>query len=228
MQNLTLELIKNMTVDSTGRVTSRPATATPVSAQRVQHVAPDGRVTALLETRKAAPMNTITDRQEAFMSALLDGIAEYDAERAAILRTGVEALREIGDLTKAAAMTCISTLIRIKDELKAAAPKVAPLSTTVPAGRYCLDSVHGKALVFYRVDHGKNGEVYVLRQVGPSFLLVSPREAARAVLARIEAYGVVDAATRYGRELGVCQCGRELTNAASRAAGIGPICARKG
>jgi Family of unknown function (DUF6011) len=48
------------------------------------------------------------------------------------------------------------------------------------------------------------------------------------MLAKIVMDGAEQASKRYGRELGNCgRCGRTLTDDASRAAGIGPVCASK-
>ena len=64
-------------------------------------------------------------------------------------------------------------------------------------------------------------------QAGDDLFPVKAREARASVLATI----AVDAKTamlRNGRELGHCgHCGRTLTDEASRAAGIGPVCADK-
>jgi hypothetical protein len=51
---------------------------------------------------------------------------------------------------------------------------------------------------------------------------------ADAAQAAIRKVGFKESSIRYGLELGHCgRCGRELTNEASREAGIGPICAGK-
>lgn len=114
-----------------------------------------------------------------------------------------------------------------KTEVPAAAPQAD--EPEVPAGHYAVASATGNNdLDFYRVDHGTGqwaGRTFVKRIIGgrPD-VNVRQAEAADA-LARIAADA--DAAARYGREVGrCCRCNRHLTDEASRAAGIGPECAK--
>lgn len=106
------------------------------------------------------------------------------------------------------------------------APKVAPV--VVPAGRYALD-VDG-VTKFYVVDKPESGA-----WKGKTFLSVLASDdkhpvkfaAKDKVLAAI-AVDVKGAMIKYGLELGKCgRCNRTLTDAESRAAGIGPVCAGK-
>lgn len=116
-------------------------------------------------------------------------------------------------------------------ERPAPAPAAAPAAPLpdVPAGRYAVDNAEG-VLRFYVVDRPDEG-----RWAGRTFVSVLASDerhpvkgdAARAVLAKI-AEDPRAASIRFGRELGVCGvCGRTLTDEASRAAGIGPVCAGK-
>lgn len=88
-----------------------------------------------------------------------------------------------------------------------------------PEGGYALD-LDGEVKFYLCKDAA------VVAQGGPNTYPVSI-ETAHKVVNDIS----VDpqaAAERYGRELGVCGCcGRDLTNATSRARGIGPVCAQK-
>ena len=99
----------------------------------------------------------------------------------------------------------------------------------VPAGWYALTQTEGAPVAFYRVDEGTGrwaGRTFVTRITGAQDYAVRGNAAA-AVLAAIAADP--DAGPRYGREIGsCCRCNRTLTDAASRAAGIGPYCAAKG
>lgn len=107
------------------------------------------------------------------------------------------------------------------------APKVvAP--AIVPAGRYALD-VDG-VTKFYVVDKPESGA-----WKGKTFLSVLASDdkhpvkfaAKDKVLAAI-AVDVKGAMISYGLLVGKCgRCGRTLTDAESRAAGIGPVCAGK-
>lgn len=99
----------------------------------------------------------------------------------------------------------------------------------VPAGRYALET--DGVVKFYVVDRPESGA-----WKGRTFLSVLASDdkhpikqpaAKVAILANI-ADDVKGAMVRYGLELGKCgRCGRTLTNAESRAAGIGPRCADK-
>lgn len=102
--------------------------------------------------------------------------------------------------------------------------------TSVPAGRYAVDGDDGTTK-FYKIDKPTDG-----KWAGYTFLkvLASDTEypikggAKAAIMAKIE----IDpkaAMIRYGQEIGKCgHCNRTLTDEASRAAGIGPVCAEKG
>ncbi len=102
----------------------------------------------------------------------------------------------------------------------------------VPAGRYAVattsaDAVNG--LAFYRVDRPTEGRwagcVFVKLVTGDDEQRLS-RGSSAAVLRSIAEVGAEAASAAYGREIGACGvCGRTLTNDASRARGIGPVCA---
>ena len=106
----------------------------------------------------------------------------------------------------------------------------------VPSGRYALNGADG-IMRFYQVEHGKAGGrwasyLFVSQITGaPGGFHHNPLrgfDARKAVLEQIAAEPD-EALRRFGRELGICGCcGSPLTNAESRAAGIGPVCATKG
>lgn len=171
-----------------------------------------------------------TERQLGFIRSLVverDCSVMNDAYQARL----TQVLRGEGAaLTAAGASTLIeglSTLPRVG----APAP-AAPVTTEVPAGHYALPTV-GDAVnevAFYRVDRPEEGKwagyTFVKLLVGPDEIRV-PRNQVDAVLARIAA-DPMEASTRYGHETARCGvCNRRLTNDASRAAGIGPVCADK-
>lgn len=95
----------------------------------------------------------------------------------------------------------------------------------VPPGRYAVEADNGE-LRFYKVwisRDGKRLNVYV--QHGPDESDLKYQDRTLGVLRKIKAYGVRNAAIRYGMEIGECSnCGRRLTNTISRELGIGPIC----
>jgi hypothetical protein len=120
-----------------------------------------------------------------------------------------------------------------KEVTAAAAEAIAPGASTqditdVEAGRYAL--IHQDGIKFYRVSKGKGkwaGRTFVDAQASDDFYPVRNPQARKEILAAI-AEAPYEAMVRYGHELGVCgRCGRTLTDEASRAAGIGPVCASK-
>lgn len=111
-----------------------------------------------------------------------------------------------------------------------ATPSPSTPAPEVVEGWYALPQTEGAPVAFYRVDTPSDGRwagrVFLTRITGAQTYPVRGPEA-RTVLAAIAAD--VDAGPRYGREIGsCCRCNRVLTDAASRAAGIGPYCATKG
>jgi hypothetical protein len=98
----------------------------------------------------------------------------------------------------------------------------------VPAGRYAIRATDG-VVRFYVVDRPTEGKwvgrTFVSRQASDELFPIRDRAERTRVLSAI----LVDprgASVLYGRELGRCGvCGRTLTDEASRAAGIGPVCA---
>ena len=94
-------------------------------------------------------------------------------------------------------------------------------------GRYAVE--YNEGLRFYKVENGKEGtrwEGYTFLKVQASDDLypIKDREARTAILALIAADPQA-ALARYGQEIGKCgRCNRTLTDAESRARGIGPEC----
>lgn len=105
----------------------------------------------------------------------------------------------------------------------------------VPDGLYALDTEEGarNTVAFYKVDHGREGTkwagfTFLSRLVGGNPDVPIKGAAKDTILRRI-AEDPQAASTRFGRETGRCgRCNTLLTDDASRAAGIGPVCASKG
>jgi hypothetical protein len=101
--------------------------------------------------------------------------------------------------------------------------------------RFAVDTEHGAAntVAFWWIvpSEGPQWTRYFLRQMigGHSEaqrVRMAPEAMVRIAHKILEA-GPKESMLRYGRELGECgHCGRTLTNDASRAAGIGPVCAK--
>lgn len=122
-----------------------------------------------------------------------------------------------------------SAFIDYLRELPILATTTAASPEDVPDGRYAVE-IDGQ-LVFVKVDvveFGKwAGWTFVSQQVSDDFIRMS-RDRQNAALDQVRQDGAERAATRYGRELGVCGvCARTLTNENSREAGIGPVCRAK-
>lgn len=182
----------------------------------------------LNEVPVEAPAYQPTPGQKNFMVDLIRQITELDAE------TGRSAAEYTGRMTDNArwtrenVSTWIERMIGKRQELRKAAAQVpAPQATPeVPDGRYAI-SEDGE-LKFFKVKNGrKAGFVFLDIQASDEWHSIRNLGRIRAVLAEI-AKDPREAMLRYGREIGECgHCGRTLTDAASRAAGIGPICAAK-
>lgn len=158
-----------------------------------------------------------TDRQASFLADLIaDRISDPDERRrwqaidTATLATW-EASRLIDDL-----------LARPKGRATTSA-----LGPSVPEGRYAID--REGVTKFYRVEHGDPagrwaGYVFVSVQASDDLYRVKNAAERAAILTAIAADPTA-AARRYGVLLGHCgRCGRTLTDATSRAYGIGPDC----
>lgn len=99
----------------------------------------------------------------------------------------------------------------------------------IPAGRYGV-IVNGE-MMFVHVDKPETGKwaghTFVKRQNGDETVRLY-KSVQRRVLNAIATQDPRICSETYGRELGHCGvCGRTLTNAESRAEGIGPICRSK-
>ena len=155
---------------------------------------------------------TITPKQASFARTLL-------AER--VHTYGDDA--DLDTLTRAQASELIEELLTM--------PRKPETATLVPAGRYAIADNNGEVR-FVKVERpGPNsrwsGWTFVSLQAGDDFYPVRNRDNRASILHAI-ALDPREAMLRYGREIGACgHCGRTLTDAESRAAGIGPVCAGK-
>jgi Family of unknown function (DUF6011) len=113
------------------------------------------------------------------------------------------------------------------------APRLRPLAPPaqdapkVPAGRYALVDDHG-VTKFYKLDCPDKGKwagyTFLKALASDTEYPIRNRDEKARILREIAA-DVEGAFRRYGHEIGACGvCGRTLTDEASRAAGIGPVC----
>jgi hypothetical protein len=184
--------------------------------------------------------STPSEAQVRFCTTLLAEVYPGQDERQATM------LARFEGLTRKAASEGLDRLIAMRDAGRTTRPVVAPASSgipgqdgtpplaaparvlpDVPAGHYAVDNAEG-ILRFYEVDRPTEG-----RWAGRTFVSVLASDerhpvkgaAGAAVLAKI-AEDPMAAMLRYGQEIGRCgHCNRTLTDEASRARGIGPVCA---
>lgn len=209
--------------------------------ESVHHDSPSGTIVATVAPTTSITAATrradhYTEKQDSFLRRLLSertGNPEAEAVRANLNRYR----STDGYVTKAAASGAIDALLKIRangangQQGFHEAPTTA---ATVAPGRYAVDSDNGDTM-FVKVDHGREGtkwegRVFVVRLLGApgDFREVRlPREVSAAVLSTI-ASNPEAASVRFGQEVGVCgRCGSPLTDATSRARGIGPVCFEK-
>lgn len=97
----------------------------------------------------------------------------------------------------------------------------------VPDGYYAVTAEEGH-LAFYRVSTWKSGDRKVQVQASDELHQVKGHKAADAILAKVREVTAPLAGKLYADEIGNCwRCGRTLTDAESRARGIGPVCINK-
>lgn len=143
---------------------------------------------------------------------------------------GEQAASHTGRMDRAEAWTrentsrWIDRLIAKRHELRAATPAPVAPRAEVADGRYAVEE--DGILKFFKVKNGrKAGFVFLDIQASDDWHAIRNVTRIHAVLALI-AVDAKAAMIRYGIELGECgRCGKTLTDEASRAAGIGPVCA---
>lgn len=208
----------------TSNVTIPVLTAETITTTAANAVA-DQIAAAARDAASSTVRHPATVKQTGFIRSLAAerSVTGLDLDTAGVLAT----VLANDDVERDAASKLIKTLL--------AAPHLTPTqqgTPDVPAGRYALPGLGADTrLRFYVVDRPDKG-----RWAGKTFVSVMASDerhpvrgnAATAVLARIAA-DPEQASLTYGREVGRCgRCGRTLTDADSRARGIGPDCASKG
>jgi len=177
-----------------------------------------------------ANLDRRSPRQAELMASLVAQITELDAELGARTGEWTAKATAAGYWTpgrEGTASAWITKMIDKVKELKAAA-KATPSTPAaeVADGRYAVEE--DGVLKFFKVTNGKRpGFVFLDVQASDEWHSIRNLARIRKVLAII-AQDAKAAMIRYGHELGQCgRCGRTLTDEASRAAGIGPICIDK-
>jgi cell pole-organizing protein PopZ len=177
-----------------------------------------------------ANLDRRSPRQAELMTSLVAQITELDAELGARTGEWIAKATAAGHWTpgrEGNASAWITKMIDKVRELKAAA-KATPSTPAaeVANGRYAVEE--DGVLKFFKVTNGKRaGFVFLDVQASDEWHAIRNVARIRKIVALI-AEDAHAAMIRYGHELGECgRCGRTLTDEASRAAGIGPICASK-
>lgn len=184
---------------------------------------------ALVSTE--APAFTPSPAQVQFIADLVRDITALDAEAGAQAQAYTDGMTANGRWTPGREGKVSVWIDRLKAKratLRAAAP--APTKTTpvpeVEDGRYAVEE--DGVLKFFKVKNGNRaGMVFLDVQASDDWHAI--RSTSRiATIVTLIAVDPQAAMIRYGHELGECgRCGRTLTDEASRAAGIGPVCITK-
>ena len=216
--------------------TKNPHTARFLRTFHDANGANNGRVAEEIDLLNEVPVeapkgDARSPRQTELMDSLIAQITDLDEElgRAAGEWT-VKATAHGGYWTpgrEGTASAWISKMIAKVAELKAAAKVAAPAAPViVEDGRYAVEE--DGVLRFFKVKNGRRpGFVFLDIQASDEWHKISNVTRIRKIVALI-AEDPKAAMVRYGHELGECgRCGRTLTDEASRAAGIGPICIDK-
>lgn len=181
------------------------------------------------------PRDARSEGQVRYMNNLIAWITEKDAEAGAKARTWTDGVTGAGKWAKD--KTSKFSISRWIDSLKAknaelnAAAKAAPVVEATPVvegsltkGRYAVEM--DGVLKFYKIKPGnKPGFYFIDVQASDELHSIRNRATKDAIVAAIIAAGPDACMARYGQEIGACgRCGRTLTDAESRAFGIGPDC----
>lgn len=167
-----------------------------------------------------------TAGQVKFMEDLVGRLAKLDSEIGAQARTYTDGMTEHGKWTAGRTGNASAWIDRMLSKERELSNRARTAPVQVADGRYAVEE--DGVLRFFKVKNGNRpGFVFLDIQASDEWHSVRNVVRIRTVLALI-AQDPKAAMIRYGQELGECgHCGRTLTDAASRAAGIGPVCASK-
>lgn len=167
-----------------------------------------------------------TSGQVRFMESLIERLTKLDSETGRQAREFTDKVTAKGGWTPGRGGNASEWIDRMISREMMLSRKASADVATVADGRYAVEE--DGVLRFFRVKNGrKAGFVFLDVQASDEWYSIRSRVRIKAVLDLI-ARDPKAAMIRYGHELGICgMCGRTLTDEASRAAGIGPICASK-
>jgi hypothetical protein len=153
---------------------------------------------------------------------LLAEIQDLNEGVAETWRSELNLARERGQFDDEAAGQAVNDLIGVKRGLTRRISSALP---EVPEGHYAV--VIDGTTKFYTIKVSSKGFIsgYVWAS-DEQHRLEFP--VLRAILNKIVEMGLKESTILFGQKIGTCgRCGRTLTDATSRAAGIGPVCATK-
>jgi hypothetical protein len=192
---------------------------------------------------RSAELNAPSEKQINMIGYKLDTLAAIDPEGHAAMVQWLDRNGNRAKLTggkEGTASQLIGRLIARIDAIKSGKVVVSaptgPAADTnnfddVPDGYYALAG-DGDVVKFYRINtekHGQwNGVRFVKAQASDEFHNIRNAAARTAIFTAIRTVGVKAAMGLYGQHIGSCgRCHRTLTDADSRARGIGPDCWEK-
>lgn len=200
----------------------------------------------------AAPVRDArSEGQVRYMDNLISWITEKDAVAGAAARTWTDNVTAAGKWSydKANKFSISAWIDRLKEKNAALneAAKATPVTEASPVVTTTVEALpvktdkNGKPMAlryavdiegttkFYRIKPGyKPGFYFIDVQASDEFHSVRNRASKDAIVAAILAAGADECMARYGQLIGSCgRCGRTLTDADSRAIGIGPDCLGK-
>lgn len=136
--------------------------------------------------------------------------------------------QEFADLSQSGASELIKK-IKATPRNTPKVPTAVTVDAVVPDGRYAIAGEDGD-LRFYRVTNGTGhwaGRTFVKVMASDAEYPVTKASARTVILQKIAA-NPREALEAYGKEIGRCgACNRTLTDAKSRARGLGPDCAER-
>lgn len=176
------------------------------------------------------------DNQKGLVHVLLRKLDAHNAPVADIARAWF--LEREATITRGAISDVINRLRANLDGPAGVAP-VAPTTpakkefdkfTDIPTGYYAIrDADDAEKIHFYRVSRSRDERyIRVAEMASDTLYPVRPWSRALTILTDLRASGPRDAALLFGQTIGrCCRCNRTLTDANSRANGIGPDCGGK-
>jgi hypothetical protein len=184
-----------------------------------------------------------SERQAELMDSLLGQLEDLDHDTAVTAREYTDGMTSRGLWTSGMdgnASRWIGNMIAKVRELKAAARVEVPVAATtsidpfadVPDGYYAVADGEG-VIKFYRVTTGGPdsryaGVRFLKVQASDEFHPIRNRAIRTSIFTTIRTVGVQASMALYGQHIGRCgRCHRTLTDADSRARGIGPDCLGK-